>query len=158
MSALDKTCQAGVLTFIPKTRINQQNTSKNCIFFKKHTIFSAKKNIANSISSLKSLQQRKPNSILLKILFDSKSDEIKDIFEKFNEVDDADYFIYTNVDIALMPYFYNVVFDYIKAGHDAIIINRRRLNKHYSSPNELQFMYADLGKSHPGFDCFIFNK
>ena len=43
-------------------------------------IFSAKKNIANSISSLKSLQQRKPNSILLKILFDSKSDEIKDIF------------------------------------------------------------------------------
>jgi len=29
---------------------------------------------------LKSLQQRKPNSILLKILFDSKSDEIKDIY------------------------------------------------------------------------------
>lgn len=83
---------------------------------------------------------------------------IKDIFEKLNEVEDADYFIYTNVDIALMPYFYDVVIDYIKVGHDAIIINRRRLSKHYSSPNELQFMYADLGKSHPGFDCFIFKK
>ncbi len=83
---------------------------------------------------------------------------IKDIFEKLNEVDDADYFIYTNVDIALMPYFYDVVIDYIKAGHDAIIINRRRLNKNYSSINELQLMYADLGKSHPGFDCFIFKK
>ncbi len=83
---------------------------------------------------------------------------IKDIFEKFNEVDDAEYFIYTNVDIALMPYFYSVVINYISAGHDAIIINRRRLNKNYSSPNELQIMYADLGKSHPGFDCFIFKK
>ena len=38
---------------------------------------------------------------------------IKDIFEKLNEVEDADYFIYTNVDIALMPYFYDVVIDYI---------------------------------------------
>lgn len=83
---------------------------------------------------------------------------IKDIFEKFNEVDDADYFIYTNVDIALMPYFYSVVINYISTGHDAIIINRRRLNKHYSSPNELQIMYADIGKSHPGFDCFVFKK
>jgi hypothetical protein len=81
---------------------------------------------------------------------------IKDIFEKFNEVEDVDYLIYTNVDIALMPYFYDLVIDYINDGHDAIIINRRRLSKHYSSPNELHLMYADLGKSHPGFDCFIF--
>ena len=43
-------------------------------------ILSAKTNIATSISSLKSLQRRNPNSILIKILFDSKSDEIKDIF------------------------------------------------------------------------------
>lgn len=83
---------------------------------------------------------------------------IRDILEKLNEVDDADYYIYTNVDIALMPYFYDVVINYINAGHDAIIINRRRLNNQYSSPNELQLMYADLGKSHPGFDCFIFKK
>ena len=83
---------------------------------------------------------------------------IKDIFEKFNEVEDVDYLIYTNVDIALMPYFYDLVFDYINDGHDAIIINRRRLSKYYSSPNELHLMYADLGKSHPGFDCFIFKK
>ncbi|MCF8429872.1 MAG: hypothetical protein K9G64_07040, partial [Bacteroidia bacterium] len=83
---------------------------------------------------------------------------IKDIFEKFNGVEDVDFLIYTNVDIALMPYFYSAVIAYIHAGHDAIIINRRRLNKHYSSPNDLQLMYADLGKSHPGFDCFIFKK
>ena len=43
-------------------------------------ILTAKKNIASSISSLKPLQKRNPNSILVKIIFDSKSDEIKDIY------------------------------------------------------------------------------
>lgn len=43
-------------------------------------IFSAKKNIASSISTLKALKRRNPNSILIKIIFDSKSDEINDIF------------------------------------------------------------------------------
>lgn len=43
-------------------------------------ILSAKKNIASSISSLKPLKRRNPNSILVKIIFDSKSDEINDIF------------------------------------------------------------------------------
>lgn len=43
-------------------------------------ILSAKKNIASSISTLKPLKSRNPNSILVKIIFDSKSDEINDIF------------------------------------------------------------------------------
>ena len=43
-------------------------------------ILSAKKNIASSISTLKTLKRRNPNSILVKIIFDSKSDEINDIF------------------------------------------------------------------------------
>ena len=43
-------------------------------------ILSAKKNIASSISTLKPLKRRNPNSILVKIIFDSKSDEIKDIY------------------------------------------------------------------------------
>ena len=43
-------------------------------------ILSAKKNIASSISTLKPLKRRNPNSILVKIIFDSKSDEINDIF------------------------------------------------------------------------------
>ena len=67
-------------------------------------IFSAKTNIATSISSLKSLKRRNPNSILIKILFDSKSDEIKDIysggsfFEVTNLVSDLNY---------LTPFFSN---------------------------------------------------
>lgn len=82
---------------------------------------------------------------------------IHDILQKLKEVD-ADYFIYTNVDIALMPFFYDSVHEWIEKGHDAIIINRRRLMGNYSSVDELPLMYVDLGKSHPGFDCFVFHK
>ena len=62
-----------------------------------NNISSAKINIANSISSLKLLQRRNPNSILIKILFDAKSDEIKDIysggssFDVTNLVSDLNY-------------------------------------------------------------------
>ncbi len=82
---------------------------------------------------------------------------IKDILEKLKETD-ADYYIYTNVDISLMPQFYDALYNYISQGHDAIVINRRRLNKQYNSIKDLPLMYSDLGKSHPGFDCFIFHK
>ena len=83
---------------------------------------------------------------------------IADIFDKFNEVPDSDYYIYTNADIALMPYFYNVVHQYLMQGYDAIVINRRRLSKSYADELCLEMMYADIGKSHPGFDCFVIKK
>ncbi|MEO0038057.1 MAG: hypothetical protein RIQ59_1268 [Bacteroidota bacterium] len=83
---------------------------------------------------------------------------IKDILQKTQEVENCDYCVYTNVDIALMPQFYDVVFYKINKGHDAIVINRRRLKNDYSSVDELPLMYSDFGKSHPGFDCFVFKK
>lgn len=83
---------------------------------------------------------------------------IVDIFDKISESPDFDYCIYTNSDIALMPYFYDVVHQYVLKGHDAIVINRRRLQKNYGDETSLDMMYADLGKSHPGFDCFVMKK
>lgn len=83
---------------------------------------------------------------------------ISDIFEKFKEIEDADYFLFTNVDIAVMPSFYDSLFHYIEQGHDVVVINRRRISRKYKSVNELPQMYADLGKSHPGFDCFLMHK
>lgn len=82
---------------------------------------------------------------------------IKDVLEKLSETD-AEYYIYTNMDIALMPYFYDSVFDHINKGHDAIVINRRRLSNDYNSVDELPLMYAHMGRSHPGFDCFVLKK
>jgi hypothetical protein len=81
---------------------------------------------------------------------------ISDLLAKLNEAEDSDYIIFTNMDIALMPYFYDSVFAYLEKGHDALVINRRRLSHNYSKVEELPLMYADLGKSHPGFDCFVF--
>lgn len=80
---------------------------------------------------------------------------IADILEKTKEIDQPDYVIFTNMDIALMPYFYDAVFAYLDQGHDALVINRRRISHAYKSVEELPLMYADMGKSHPGFDCFV---
>lgn len=92
------------------------------------------------------------------ILKTKKLPLIKDILSKITALDFCDYCIYTNVDIALMPHFYDAVFRYIHQGHDAIVINRRRLANDFSTIDELPLMYSDLGKSHPGFDCFVFKK
>ncbi len=81
---------------------------------------------------------------------------IFEIFDKFSEVNEADYYLYTNADIALMPFFYNVVSDYIANGHDAIVINRRRISKKSANNLTISQLYSEIGKSHPGFDCFIF--
>lgn len=40
----------------------------------------AKNNIAKSLNSLNALNQRRPNSFLMRVFFDAKADEIKDIF------------------------------------------------------------------------------
>ena len=83
---------------------------------------------------------------------------IGDILQKLHEVENGDYYIFTNVDICVQPFFYDTLQTFIAQGHDAIIINRRRLRDDYKSVEELPLMYADRGKSHPGFDCFVFHK
>jgi hypothetical protein len=91
-------------------------------------------------------------------LSDRKLPLIGDIIDQLKNLKDVDYFIYTNIDIALMPYFYDFVVNYLNKGHDALVINRRRITKAHFQSNNLASMYADVGKSHPGFDCFVFDK
>lgn len=83
---------------------------------------------------------------------------IADILKVLQENSTADYFIYTNADIGLMPFFYSYVLGKINEGHDAIVINRRRLLSNYTKVEQLPEIYADLGASHPGFDCFVFKR
>jgi hypothetical protein len=83
---------------------------------------------------------------------------VADLLERAAEqAGEEDYLIYTNSDIALMPYFYLFVNEQINNGHDAFVINRRTIapRSNYKSVFE---MYADPGKEHPGFDCFVFKK
>ena len=81
---------------------------------------------------------------------------LNDILQKSSEIENADYVIFTNVDIGLMPHFYSTILYWINKGHDSIIINKRRLSGSYNSISQLPEIFSDLGKSHPGFDCFVF--
>jgi hypothetical protein len=83
---------------------------------------------------------------------------IADLLQNLYEASDADYLIYTNIDIALQPHFYAAVLSFIQQGHDAFIINRRRIPATYNSIDQLPQMYAEGGKPHPGFDCFVFKR
>jgi hypothetical protein len=83
---------------------------------------------------------------------------LQDILTKAYEYSDADYVIYTNVDIALMPHFYVTAQKIMGEGYDAVNIFRRTLSSQYSSVDEIPSMYADLGEDHPGVDCFIIKR
>lgn len=83
---------------------------------------------------------------------------LAEILDRLYHESDADYLIYTNVDIGLFPDFYLRVNDFIHQGHDAFIINRRRLRDKYKQVAELDLIYEEKGKSHPGFDCFVFHR
>jgi hypothetical protein len=66
----------------------------------------------------------------------------------------ADYIIYTNADIALMPHFYLFVKQKIEEGYDAFVINRRTIPGHYNLQT-IDLAYSEIGEKHPGFDCFV---
>ncbi len=83
---------------------------------------------------------------------------ITDILQALSDNSDAEYLIYTNADIILQPYFYQATVNYLKQGHDAIIVNRRRVAPKYDTPEQLPEIWAETGNLHPGFDCFIFHR
>ncbi|RED92314.1 hypothetical protein C7460_13128 [Marinoscillum furvescens DSM 4134] len=70
---------------------------------------------------------------------------------------EADFYCYTNMDIILQPNFYQFVAAKLEAGHDALIINRRRIDDAFLD-KPLEEIYEEPGLKHPGFDCFIFSK
>ncbi|MCS6934648.1 MAG: hypothetical protein NZM35_05815 [Chitinophagales bacterium] len=82
-----------------------------------------------------------------------------DVLQAVYEHSDAEYLIYTNMDIALMPYFYDAAAMIIKQeGCDALVINRRGIWRTYCTAAQLPLMYSEYGMPHPGFDCFIFHR
>ncbi len=84
---------------------------------------------------------------------------LKDILGRLYEsAVDADYLIYTNVDIGLLPFFYITVADFIEKGYDAISINRRTIPSQLSKEKNLATVFAHAGEKHPGFDCFVFKR
>lgn len=83
---------------------------------------------------------------------------LKDILEAAYKNSEAEYIIYSNADIGLMPQFYNVVDEYIKSGHDALVINRRRIKSTLNKVQDLDAIYSEVGFEHPGYDLFVFKR
>jgi hypothetical protein len=84
---------------------------------------------------------------------------LKDILDRaFEHAESGDYIIYTNIDISLQPYFYLAVRDLIDNHYDALVINRRTISSQYLKEDKLSLMWSEVGDSHPGRDCFVFNR
>jgi hypothetical protein len=83
---------------------------------------------------------------------------VRDILDRLYESTEAEYLVYTNVDIALMPYFYLAVNRLIDNGNDALVINRRTIDAQGCGLDELPLLFAQIGRPHPGSDCFVFKR
>lgn len=85
---------------------------------------------------------------------------ISDILNALNQASEADYLIYTNIDIGLFPDFYDFVIDTISRGVEAFTIKRitmpKKVNAIELDQNNYKLVFDQKGVSHPGFDCFIF--
>jgi hypothetical protein len=82
---------------------------------------------------------------------------LRDILDRLYEAaKDADYLIYSNIDIGLRPDFYLEVARLIKQGTDAIVIGRRIVSREFTSPDDLEKIFAQEGEPRVGFCCFVF--
>ncbi|MEI9993611.1 MAG: hypothetical protein WDM91_03365 [Rhizomicrobium sp.] len=70
--------------------------------------------------------------------------------------DGEEFVIFTNSDIHLLPHFYRSIARLIAEGYDVITVNRRVIPRQPGDARDLALMFADYGKDHPGFDCFVF--
>ena len=83
---------------------------------------------------------------------------IGDILRRAYEHSGADYLLYTNADIGLLPHFYVTVAHLIAEGYDGLVINRRSIPDTFNSLDALPQMYAEVGAPHRGWDCFVFRR
>ena len=81
-----------------------------------------------------------------------------DICERLYRTSDAEFLVYTNVDIALQPAFYNALAAYVEQGYDAFAFARRNISGEFTSVTEIDEMYAADGKTQRGADCFVFHR
>lgn len=92
-----------------------------------------------------------------KFKVDRKLPYFKEMLDKLYEVSDADYFIQTNADIGLQPYFYVLVKDMIREHIDSFCINKRIIPEEIKKSG-LSAIWSTIGNPHAGCDCFVFRR
>jgi hypothetical protein len=66
-----------------------------------------------------------------------------------------EFVVYTNFDIVVQPFFFQFLDYFIGRGFDALIVTRRTVDA-VSLEAPLFIAQSDVGKPHPGMDCFVF--
>jgi len=79
-----------------------------------------------------------------------------DLAQQHGDAPDDVFLVYTNADICLMPHFYATVGSLIAHGFEAMTINRRTIPQYDRNFDNLGKMYAEFGRPHSGYDCFVF--
>jgi hypothetical protein len=82
---------------------------------------------------------------------------LKDILELACRNTNAEYIVYSNADIGVMPQFYNALEEYMKQ-QDALVINRRRIKSTLNKVGDLDKIYSETGLPHIGYDMFVFRR
>ena len=87
----------------------------------------------------------------------------KEMLDRLYEVSDADYFIQTNADIGLQPYFYLLIKQLIDDGIESFCINKRIIPESFVEsimPKNmpLPLVWSFIGGNHAGHDCFVFKR
>ena len=103
--------------------------------------------IMSTISDLKSFSPIRP----LPFVFDIIENGV-------TVANDGDFVVFTNADICLQPHFYSAVAELLAFGFDALVINRRTVGAEFERYFDSPLLAAETGKTHPGFDCFVFQK
>ncbi len=70
---------------------------------------------------------------------------------------DAEVFVYTNCDIGLTRHFYEFIAAELD-DLDAVVINRRTIPDSPRNRASTLACLSAVGKTHPGFDCFVFSR
>ncbi len=87
---------------------------------------------------------------------------IHDILSRAFDTSDADFLLYTNMDIALYPGFYRFIANKIRRGIDALAINRAQIPRVYKGRDLLtdatldEILLVKNLQPHQGIDCVMF--
>ena len=79
---------------------------------------------------------------------------LRQVLEGLRTSDHCDYLIYTNIDIAPQPGFYEVIDEIARRGHDFFTITRRDVAEPFTTSPAVT--RAQLGFGHPGTDTIVF--
>lgn len=83
---------------------------------------------------------------------------LRDILETAQASSDAEYLVYSNVDIGVLDNFYTVIDKVIDRGFDAFTMTRRTLPMVTTDLADLPLIQSLVGETHPGHDCFVFHR